>query len=536
VQNPQPKQALAFEILPFGEMPQVINPETGYIINANNDPVGTLLDNDPLNQVRPGGGLFYMSPGYADGLRAGRIGRLFEEALAGGQKLNTEDMERFQANNQLLDAELVVPFVAAAFANASDPGAPAELQALANDPGVAEAVTRLSAWDFSTPTGIPKGYDPGDDPDNLPAPSAAEIAASVAGTIWGVYRGQLTRDVVDQTLSGLGLGSFLPGSSLAYKAVKHLLETWDSSQGFGASGVDFFSGPEGLTREQARDWILLENLRKALDLLASDEFGPAFSNSTDQDDYRWGSLHRIVFDHPLGGPFNIPPAGGYSDLSPKLVGISRSGGYGAVDASSHSARADGLNEFMFGSGPARRFVGVLDPTGIDAEQIIPGGESGVLGSPHYASQLGRWLTNGYHPLLLTEEAVRGDAVFREEFLGGCEPGPATLCLQNGRFKVQGVWEAPWVGVGMGPAGVAQGSSNVSGNLYFFSPHNWELLVKVLDGCSINGHYWVFAGAATDLGWNVMVEDTATGHVRSYTSPIGWSAPAITDTSAFATCP
>ena len=27
--------------------------------------------------------------------------------------------------------------------------------------------------------------------------------------------------------------------------------------------------------------------------------------------------------------------------------------------------------------------------------ILPGGESGVLGSPFYASQLGRWLTNNY---------------------------------------------------------------------------------------------------------------------------------------------
>ena len=55
VQNPQPGQALPYEILPFAEMPQVVNPASGYILNANNDPVGTTLDNNPLNQVRPGG-------------------------------------------------------------------------------------------------------------------------------------------------------------------------------------------------------------------------------------------------------------------------------------------------------------------------------------------------------------------------------------------------------------------------------------------------------------------------------------------------
>ena len=35
---------------------------------------------------------------------------------------------------------------------------------------------------------------------------------------------------------------------------------------------------------------------------------------------------------------------------------------------------------------------------IAATEIIPGGQSAVLGSPLYASQLGRWLTNNYHAL------------------------------------------------------------------------------------------------------------------------------------------
>ena len=59
----------------------------------------------------------------------------------------------------------------------------------------------------------------------------------------------------------------------------------------------------------ARDIILLECLQDALDLLASAEFAPAFGNSTDLADYRWGKLHRIVFGHFLGGPFDIPPPG-----------------------------------------------------------------------------------------------------------------------------------------------------------------------------------------------------------------------------------
>ncbi|MEE8524595.1 MAG: penicillin acylase family protein, partial [Thermoanaerobaculia bacterium] len=460
VQNPQPQQALPFEILPFAEMPKWVNPDRGYIVNANNDPIGTTLDNNPLNQVRPGGGIFYLNPGYAE-LRVGRIDRLMQALLAGDNRATADDLKAIQANNQLLDAELVAPFLTAAFANASDPGAAANLQELAADPGIAEAVTRLMAWDFSTPTGIPQGYDPGDDPLNLPQPSAEEIANSVAATIWSAFRGQLTRFVVDETMIGLGLGDFLPGSTLAYKAVAHLLMTYDQGQGVGASGVDFFHGPAGMTPAEERDYVLLAMLGRALDLLASDEFAPAFGNSTDQDDYRWGYLHRIVFDHLLGGPFSVPPAAGFQHLGDGLPGVARSGGFGAVDASSHSARADGLQSFMFGSGPARRFVGVLDPAGIEADEIIPGGESGVVVSPHYASQLGRWLTNDYHPLLLTPAAVQADAVAQQEFTPSCAPSPTTLCLQDRRFKVQAVWEAPMLGVG--PGRVVPGFSNLSGN-------------------------------------------------------------------------
>ena len=49
-------QTTPFEILPFAEMPQVVNPPSGFIVNANNDQVGNTHDNNPLNDLREGGG------------------------------------------------------------------------------------------------------------------------------------------------------------------------------------------------------------------------------------------------------------------------------------------------------------------------------------------------------------------------------------------------------------------------------------------------------------------------------------------------
>jgi penicillin amidase len=405
--NPTPDQSLGYAILPFEEMPHAVNPERGYILNCNNDPVGTSLDNIPFNQLRPGGGLYYLSPGYASGFRQGRLVRAFEQALEDtGNQLTVGDFARLQGNNQLLDAEVLVPYILAAFENASGGGAPPELAALAADAGIAEAVGRLTAWDFSTPTGIQGGFDPEDDPFNLPAPDAAEIEASVAATIYSTWRGQAVQNIIDASLGPLA--SEGPGSNLAMTALRNLLDNFPQRQGVGTSGLPFFVVPGVPNPEAARDVILLQSLRDALDLLASDTFAAAFANSTDQADYRWGYLHRITFDHPFGGPFSIPTAGGgFPDLAPGLSGIARSGGFGALDASSHSARADGLNEFKFGSGPARRFVGHLTPGGVDAMQVIPGGQSGVLGSPFQFDQLLLWLTNHYHPVYLTPGQVVG---------------------------------------------------------------------------------------------------------------------------------
>ena len=399
VQNPQPMQALDYEILPFAEMPQDVNPERGYLLNANNDPVGTSLDNNAFNQVRPGGGLYYLSPGYASGFRMGRLQRLFDDALASGDPLTVQDFQGFQANNQLLDAEVLVPSILAAFDNAGADGAAPELVALAGDAGVAEAIGRLAAWDFSTPTGIPEGYDPGDDPLDLPMPSQAEIDAAVAATLYSTWRGQIVQSMIDGPLTPFGLDDLAPGSALSMTALRNLLDSFDVRQGFGASGIDFLALAGVADREAARDVLLLGALRSALDALASDDFAAAFGHSTDQDDYRWGMLHRIVFEHPLGGPFDVPGDRVTANLGPDLPGVARAGGFGALDASSHSARADGSNDFMFGSGPARRFVGVLTPDGPEAYQVIPGGESGVIGDPFQEDQLLLWLTNSYHPFL-----------------------------------------------------------------------------------------------------------------------------------------
>ncbi|HVS63963.1 MAG TPA: hypothetical protein VMT85_10735 [Thermoanaerobaculia bacterium] len=112
-------------------------------------------------------------------------------------------------------------------------------------------------------------------------------------------------------------------------------------------------------------------------------------------------------------------------------------------------------------------------------------------------------------------------------------------IVGGRFAISVTWtngsDRSGVGVPLRGALPDQGNSG-SGAFFFFAPENTELLVKVLEACAVNDRYWVFISAATDLGFEVTVEDlTAGGATRTYTNEPGEPARAVTDVEAFAIC-
>lgn len=400
VQHPQPGQAIPYEILPDDEMPQTVNPAAGWFVNANNDPAGTVLDNNPLNQLRPGGGLYYLNPGYDFGLRAGRITELIRGKVAAG-RVSFSDMQAIQADVVLPDAPFFVPFLTQALARgaiSSDP----TLKALASLPAVQGAVGRLAAWHFKAPTGIAQGYDAADVDGVLATPTPQEIADSVAATLYSVWRGQFIRNTVDATLGGLPK----PGSQLVLTALKTLIER--PVPGVGLSGINFFNVPGVASAEDRRDILVLKSMADTLTRLAGPEFAAAFGGSTNFDDYRWGKLHRIVFAHPLGGPFNVPPAFGAlpNPLGDALPGFPTDGGFGAVDASNHDARGQAANGFTYGSGPVNRFVAEAGRPGVTAESVWPGGTSAKPSEPFYLNLLARYLTNDTVPLLYRQSALQ----------------------------------------------------------------------------------------------------------------------------------
>ncbi len=96
--------------------------------------------------------------------------------------------------------------------------------------------------------------------------------------------------------------------------------------------------------------------------------------------------------------------------------------------------------------------------------------------------------------------------------GTCAPG--ALCLLGGRFQATVHWTVPGFGAGSGE-GTPVPLNDVSGLFWFFDAANIELVVKVIDARTVNGKFWVFYGALSDVQYDLTVTDTATGFSHTY---------------------
>ncbi|MEM9554697.1 MAG: hypothetical protein AAGC60_10590 [Acidobacteriota bacterium] len=108
--------------------------------------------------------------------------------------------------------------------------------------------------------------------------------------------------------------------------------------------------------------------------------------------------------------------------------------------------------------------------------------------------------------------------------------PDQPILHGGQFEIEVDWQD--FDGRTGHAGSAVLPTDDSAVVHFFDPDNWELMVKVLDGCAINGHYWVFGAAATNVRFELEVSKWETSESWEYVNPLGEFSPAFADVEAF----
>lgn len=116
---------------------------------------------------------------------------------------------------------------------------------------------------------------------------------------------------------------------------------------------------------------------------------------------------------------------------------------------------------------------------------------------------------------------------------GCVSSATTLCLNKSRFRVTASY---LTSNGQGGQAQAVPLTADTGYFWFFGSQNVEVVVKVIDGCSIFSRFWVFAAGLTNVSVTMTVTDTKTGAFRTYQNLQGTPFQPIQDTAAFATCP
>ncbi len=118
--------------------------------------------------------------------------------------------------------------------------------------------------------------------------------------------------------------------------------------------------------------------------------------------WRWGRLHTLTLRHILA---SRPPLDRLLNRGPYPMGGDGDTLWNA-QVTRHDPGADGVM-----IGPPFRYIADLADLGQSRGQLMPG-QSGQVGSPHYADGIGSWLRGDHHPMLLDRAAVEGNAEAR----------------------------------------------------------------------------------------------------------------------------
>jgi penicillin amidase len=374
------------------DIPHAYNPAVGFIASANNDPIGVTATNSPFfAQPVVDGAPLYLGFDYDPGNRAGRMTKVIQADIAAGHKFTQADVASIQGDIVSEWGQAMAPtFLSVASdlaAEIATPGSHPDLTAIvtaadATAKGlVPKAHDLMAAWtDFETPSGL--GTES----------SAQQIADSQATLLDAVFYSNFAHLTFDDEIAVLGVTPF-------DDELRKLL-------------VLMCTNPSALATELSpvtHDNILFDNLTTTSVVESKEQIAAqAIINSldyivttlgSDPSMWAWGSVHTLTLDYLLElNTLNLPPGGG--------SGYPRHGDDGTVDVGAHGLS---LTDFTYDLGPAIRFGADLNPTGLTAQNALPGGETFDPASPHYQDQLAYWLKGQPFALAQTVAAVTASA-------------------------------------------------------------------------------------------------------------------------------
>ncbi len=321
--------------VPGAEKPWWVNPDEGFVVTANNRVVGPDYPH-------------FLSENYLAPYRAQRI----EEVLAAKASVSRADFKTLQGDYRSLQAARLI-------------GALAPRQG--RSPVARELLSQLRAWDQTL------------------GPESRE------GAIYEVLFQRLLENTFRDELGpvadyffGAGLTPLAPLNTFLAHSRDLLIALLANPA---SSWFDDTATPAKETLAEVLEKSLLET-----NAFLGKRLGP------DPTTWRWGRLHRIVFEHPLG---QVPPLDKIFNLGPFETG-------GDFSTVWQSSVVPGMDFNYKGWTVSNRHIYDLADWDNSLGTIVPG-QSGMWGSPHYSDQMAMWLAVGHHPLYFTQARVAAEA-------------------------------------------------------------------------------------------------------------------------------
>lgn len=398
-------------IVPFDSTPQAINPARGYVFTGNNDP-GHIATDGSLSDD------WYIGGPWDTGWR----GNLIDEELAATAAAHDADVARMaaiQGNHESPLGRAFTPWLSEAITTAralslsAGPLTPAQgrlvdlyLPAAAELDAVESALTGWGDRGFVAASGVETFYA---------APPASEALDATATMIFNAAMARLVRGVWDD--EDLPSGIFWRHDQSRVQLIRRFLTARDASDTNLASYnpdtgesvfFDVLDTPEVETSRE----VILGALVDALAYLSGPPATPGTGGfgTADMTQWSWGLRHQVRFESllqqflgedPLFAIFTslfsidtkvLPLAPSFPPGDPRadLRWFPRPGDNWGIDAANPGFSG---TDFTYADGPIMRMVIALKDGHVSGQNIIPGGQSGLTDSPHFADQAVHWLGN-----------------------------------------------------------------------------------------------------------------------------------------------
>lgn len=399
-------------VVPMSETPQSIDPPQGYVVTANNQPGPITDDNDLFNEPWYIGGPW--SSFRADSIATGLAQAVADQSASVAKMAEIQAHRASRTAERLLDLLLVSIDRAEALNDTDAPLEPweARLQAIFNAQAglIEEARSRLVAWreaGFDTPSGVETFYE---------IPVTADGPNAVATMIFNAW--------LPRVLQGT-FGDEPMSAAFRYNSARtrlRAMERFLRSRGENSESVASFNEATGESvffdildtpDVERSDEIVLTGLVDALVALSSAPTDGGKKGGFGTDNmaaWLWGLRHQVRFQSLLSDFIGESPAFAFladsfslmtdsmplaegmasGDPRKKLVWFPRGGDNYSVDAANPGFSG---TDFTHGSGPAMRMVIALKDGKVWGQNIVPGGQSALLESPHHHDQTPLWLAN-----------------------------------------------------------------------------------------------------------------------------------------------